>query len=453
MKNLARASSVLPVLLATLAALGAGAPAASASGTLYSVLFDTSAAEETLVVVDPATGALAAPGAGIADCCFIASGVSSLDPDGGVFFFMGRRMSDGADDFRIWSLDLGTGAAAANPLVPAGNNYNFLEFDPSSGTLYAVVFDTGAAEERLVEIDPATGALTPVGAGIADCCLIPSGVSALDPAGGVFFFVGRRMSDGADDFRIWSLDLATGGVVANPLLPAGNNWNFLEFDPSSGTLYAVVFDTGTAEERLVEVDPATGALSPVGAGIADCCFISSGVSALDPGDGEFHFMGRRMSDGADDFRIWSLDLATGAVAANPLLPAGNNYNFLEFDPEAEPPGPIEVAIDVKPGSFPNSINPRSNGVIPVAILTTPGFDALSVDAATLRFSGPAGAPIAHAAPHPEDADGDGDVDLVVHFRTRQTGIACGDVEATLVGATVGGDPITGSDGILTVGCK
>ncbi len=29
-----------------------------------------------------------------------------------------------------------------------------------------------------------------------------------------------------------------------------------------------------------------------------------------------------------------------------------------------------VSIDIKPGSFPNSISPRSKGVIPVAILTT-----------------------------------------------------------------------------------
>jgi hypothetical protein len=93
---------------------------------------------------------------------------------------------------------------------------------------------------------------------------------------------------------------------------------------------------------------------------------------------------------------------------------------LEFDPDAEPPGPLEVSIDVKPGSFPNSVNPRSNGVVPVAILTTGSFDALTVDAATLRFSGPAGAPIAHSSPHPEDVDG---------------------------------DPIAGTDGIRTVGCK
>jgi len=29
---------------------------------------------------------------------------------------------------------------------------------------------------------------------------------------------------------------------------------------------------------------------------------------------------------------------------------------------------VTVAVDIKPGSFPNSINLKSNGVVPVAIL-------------------------------------------------------------------------------------
>ena len=34
-----------------------------------------------------------------------------------------------------------------------------------------------------------------------------------------------------------------------------------------------------------------------------------------------------------------------------------------------------VAIDIKPGSYPNSINLKSNGKVPVAILSSPTFDA------------------------------------------------------------------------------
>ena len=49
-------------------------------------------------------------------------------------------------------------------------------------------------------------------------------------------------------------------------------------------------------------------------------------------------------------------------------------------------------------------------------------------------------------------DGDGDLDLVVHFRTQDTGIACGDTEVTLTGETFGGS-IEGRDSIVTTGCR
>lgn len=46
---------------------------------------------------------------------------------------------------------------------------------------------------------------------------------------------------------------------------------------------------------------------------------------------------------------------------------------------------ITVDIDIKPGSFPNTINPKSERVIPVAILTTDTFDATTVDPLSVKF--------------------------------------------------------------------
>jgi Concanavalin A-like lectin/glucanases superfamily/Lectin C-type domain len=113
---------------------------------------------------------------------------------------------------------------------------------------------------------------------------------------------------------------------------------------------------------------------------------------------------------------------------------------------------VEVTIDIKPGSFPNSINPKSNGVIPVAILSTKTFDATTVDPLTVRF-GPKGAKEAHNKGHIEDVNHDGEPDLVLHFKTQATGIRCGDTSAALTGETFDRNPIQGSDAIKTVGCK
>lgn len=113
---------------------------------------------------------------------------------------------------------------------------------------------------------------------------------------------------------------------------------------------------------------------------------------------------------------------------------------------------IEVDIDIKPGSFPNSVNPRSKGVIPVAIMTTDSFDATGVDLNTVLFgkTGNEAAPVQFAF---EDVDLDGDIDMILHFNTQATGIQCGDTSASLTGKTFSGQAIEGADSVNTVGCK
>src|SRR5207247_330376 len=112
---------------------------------------------------------------------------------------------------------------------------------------------------------------------------------------------------------------------------------------------------------------------------------------------------------------------------------------------------IIVAVDIKPGRFPNRINLGSQGRIPVAILSTDTFDATTVDPSTVLFgiTGTEAAPVRAAL---EDVNGDGRVDLILQINVQDTGITCGDISASLTGKTVGGQTIQGSDSIETVGC-
>ena len=106
----------------------------------------------------------------------------------------------------------------------------------------------------------------------------------------------------------------------------------------------------------------------------------------------------------------------------------------------------EVAIDIKPGSDPNSINLNSKGVVPVAVLTTDLFDAATVDPDTVLFAG--ASPVRWTM---EDVDGDGDMDLLFHFKTQELGLDECSTEAILTGETTGGVLFGGVDSVNIVG--
>lgn len=109
------------------------------------------------------------------------------------------------------------------------------------------------------------------------------------------------------------------------------------------------------------------------------------------------------------------------------------------------PFSVPVVIDIKPGAFPNAVpdidtlNLSSNGVTPVALFTTPTFDASTVDVSSVLF---AAAPPLRSTQ--EDVDGDGDLDMVLHFDTDALDLTCASTEATLSGEA-GGVPIQGTD--------
>ena len=97
---------------------------------------------------------------------------------------------------------------------------------------------------------------------------------------------------------------------------------------------------------------------------------------------------------------------------------------------------VDVEIDIKPGEDededPPSINPNNHGKLVVALLSSPTFDASRVNIGTVVF-GPLLATPVHWALRDINKDGFGD--LLLKFRTRETGIQCGDTAAELLGNT------------------
>ncbi len=111
-----------------------------------------------------------------------------------------------------------------------------------------------------------------------------------------------------------------------------------------------------------------------------------------------------------------------------------------------------VLIDFRPGNSHNTINLRRRGAVPVAILSTDDFDALSVQEDSVRF-GKTGSEAPSIWSMQRDVNWDGLADRVLFFRIRATGIKCWDSVVYLTGLTEGGEWVIGSDFIYTVGCR
>jgi hypothetical protein len=115
-------------------------------------------------------------------------------------------------------------------------------------------------------------------------------------------------------------------------------------------------------------------------------------------------------------------------------------------------GEIPVDIDIKPGSDSNPINPDSKGLVPVAIFSSPEFDATQVDPTSISLAG-AGVAVRgkdKLMAHEEDVNNDGLIDLVVQVETQNfTDLSDGGT-VELAGATFGGQAVVGYDEVIIV---
>jgi hypothetical protein len=224
----------------------------------------------------------------------------------------------------------------------------------------------------------------------------------------------------AGDSRAMVLDIVAGKMY----------WTVL----FSGEIFRANLD-GTGQELLLNVTGVTGGID------------------IDPLAGKMYWAGTNRISRADLDGSNVEDIIFGIDPNYVALDLAKSKIYWTDDTNLLPPA--LVTIDIKPGNKRNVINPQAEGGIWGAILsdTDPDcpFDPSSqVDIPTVEF-GPDSATANRYKV--KDINKDGLGDLLLRFKVPDTGIACGDTEATLTGETFGGQPITSSDAITTVGCR
>lgn len=404
---------------------------------------------------------------------------SSPAVDDGVVYILSEsgifHAVNAGDGSLIWSTDLGNGSWDwSSPAVHEDNVFiasstgNLYSVDKTSGVVNWVTYVGGTPDSpisvanglvytgthnfnnsaaTLVAVDEATGAIV----WNYEYYLSHGGVTGMVNSNGAALVDGDQDGDLDAYFGVYnwggvgdqavSLDSATGAenwtqsINSNSTsTPAVHNGKIF-IGSDDGNLYALSASDGTVIWTFATGGPIYGAPAVSGDGKVCVGSLDHTVYCVDEESGAL---------------VWSYFTGSSRLRSSPAIQEGmlfignENGKVYAF-------GPMPVDIDIKPGSYPNAVNPGAHGVIPVAILSTPDFDATQVDPGTVAF-GPNGAGIVHSG-HIEDVDGDGDMDLVLHFRTQDTGVACGDDYMELTGSTTGGIRFAAKDSIKTVGCN
>ena len=387
--------------------VGGAGPTLSSADSLYVAANDA----DSVVKFDGATGALIGT---------FGSAGGGGRPYGLTCAPNGNLLMTREETDQVVEFDNATGALVGVFATTALNTPTGLTVGPN-GNLFVANRDSG----NVVEFNGTTGAFVRTFAsGLPGA---PFSL-AFGPNGNLFVAMGFGGGGAVE------LNGTTGAFVR--IFPTSGDPRGLTFGPN-GNLFVALLDTNA----VAEFDITTGALvRTFSGGLAHPHGVTFG-----PNGNLF------VADFATG-QVVEFDSASGALRG-PFVTSGlTNPIELMFGPSSGPCGPLVVGIDIKPGSFPNSINPKSKGKIPVAILTTNTFDATTVDPTTVLF-GATGTEAALVQSAHEDVDLDGDTDMILHFNTQDTGIVCGATSASLTGETFGGQAINGSDSINTVECK
>lgn len=304
-----------------------------------------------------------------------------------------------------------------------------LVFGPD-GHLYVAGFNSN----NIVRFNGITGAFIDVFASAASA---PCPDRLVFPRGLVFGPDGNLYVANPGCFNVLRFHGKTGALLG--LFAAGVDARGLTFD-SDGNLYVASFN----DDRVLRFNGRTGEFLDT--------FVSSGGELDGPVGLTFGPDGHLYAGGFNNHAVVRYDGTTGAFMDSFVPPVSGGLNSPRLFTFI-----VHVAIDIQPGTERNLINARAKGVVTVAILSSEGFDARTIDASSLRF---AGASVRRARTkllcHQQDVGGgtggnpDGLLDLICEFKTTELKIAPNTDSAVLTGMA-NGVPIRGQDRIITVG--
>ena len=260
---------------------------------------------------------------------------SSYDENNHRYFFRGI---DTAGLHFFYTVDAPTGLITNQVSFPnfsnAADNIIELHYNNSDNTLYGLHWDATDSMEYLITLDPLSGQFTLVDSiPQIEYIVVDPNYVTIDEIHGRYMCYAYDRSGYS---HLYSIDLATGTVVSDPLFPTtipGDRLMEFQFDNSSGNLYSLFWDYSDSTMNMATVDPATGLYTVL--------FTIPGLNSV-PGNPHYITFDennhRYIFEGYDSSyhsRLYSVDVSTGATVYQPVFPVlfnpGDNVIEFEFD--------------------------------------------------------------------------------------------------------------------------
>lgn len=240
-------------------------------------------------------------------------------------------------------------------------------------------------------------------------------------------------------------EMVVNGVLGNLSGTAALDGDFYSFEGKEGDRVTLDIDGGynsgqrsvdtlltlfgTAGEWLLEVDDVNdldeGSVSPWDARIDGYRLPADGkyTVAVSPSGVLFNSGGTYRKTG-------SWDMTNGDYR---LVVTG-------LTPPVQVPEVQAINLDIKPGNREFAVlNPKSKGVIPVALLSSDKFDAVKVDVKSVTFGATGDErSLKRCGKYGVDINGDGRADLMCHFQNDLAKFSPADLTAVVKGKTVDG---------------
>jgi hypothetical protein len=297
---------------------------------------------EALATVDPSSGTLTPIGNGLADCCTASVLDAAFDPAGKRFFAVLARSNESFQ--RVITFDTVTGAATASEPLTDTLAVNYMVFDSTAQQLVAVTFHAPSLTSQLVRINPISGAMTPLGSAIANCCSPKSFDAANDQARRRLYLVVQPF-DGGTQSRLLTISAADGALLGNVPIADPYAVNHMIYDAADGILWALVADPQADAQRLARIDPTTGAITAIGAGAAACCALLPTDIALDGAGALVAPMIDTSEPGADDVpRFFRYALATGTVLGRAAVDPSYELHYIAWEALIDEPGETKLYL-------------------------------------------------------------------------------------------------------------